>query len=120
MTGTPTPRSRSFRTISGTAAAAASLLTVTRTSSLPACASANLDRGAVRVGRVGVGHRLDDDGMARFRPPDVDAHVDRRHGPDAGPREVALMTALIAPAEAGDVEAEIQRMKAIRTTKPTA
>src|SRR5215212_1397569 len=38
MTGTPTPRSRSFRSISGTAAAAASLLTVTRTSSLPACA----------------------------------------------------------------------------------
>src|SRR4051812_5048429 len=39
MTGTPTPRSRSFRRMSGTAAAAASLLTVTRTSSLPACAS---------------------------------------------------------------------------------
>src|SRR5215204_1260647 len=38
MTGTPTPRSRSFRSISGTAAAAASLFTVTRTSSLPACA----------------------------------------------------------------------------------
>ena len=39
MTGTPTPRSRSLRTISGTAAAAGSLLTVTRTSSLPAWAS---------------------------------------------------------------------------------
>src|SRR6185436_9779092 len=38
MTGTPTPRSRSLRSISGTAAAAPSLLTVTRTSSLPACA----------------------------------------------------------------------------------
>src|SRR6185503_15416658 len=39
MTGTPTPRSRSFRIMSGTAAAAGSLLTVTRTSSLPAWAS---------------------------------------------------------------------------------
>src|SRR5436190_6844411 len=39
MTGTPTPRSWSLPTMSGTAAAAASVLTVTRTSSLPACAS---------------------------------------------------------------------------------
>src|ERR1700675_3846982 len=38
MTGTPTPRSSSFRRISGTAFAAASLLTVTRTSWLPAWA----------------------------------------------------------------------------------
>src|SRR5512135_738857 len=38
MTGTPTPRSRSFRIMSGTARAAASVLTVTRTSSLPAWA----------------------------------------------------------------------------------
>src|SRR4051812_10132339 len=38
MTGTPTPRSCSLRSISGTAAAAPSLLTVTRTSSLPAWA----------------------------------------------------------------------------------
>ena len=40
MTGTPTPRPRTLRTISGTAAAAASLLTVMRTSSEPACARA--------------------------------------------------------------------------------
>src|SRR5580765_2625817 len=39
MTGTATPRSASLRSISGTAAAAASVLTVTRTSRLPAWAS---------------------------------------------------------------------------------
>src|SRR5580765_6769639 len=38
MTGTSTPRSRSFRIISGTAAAASSVLTVTRTSCDPAWA----------------------------------------------------------------------------------
>src|SRR3954451_5341247 len=39
MIGTSTPRPRTFRTISGTAAAAASVFTVTRTSCDPACAS---------------------------------------------------------------------------------
>ena len=39
MIGTSTPRPRTLRTISGTAAAASSVLTVTRTSSEPACAS---------------------------------------------------------------------------------
>src|SRR6187549_3324975 len=39
MTGTSTPRPRTRRTISGTAAAAASVLTVTRTSCEPAWAS---------------------------------------------------------------------------------
>src|SRR6185436_9430071 len=39
MIGTSTPRPRTLRTISGTAAAAASVLTVTRTSCEPACAS---------------------------------------------------------------------------------
>src|SRR6476646_11852993 len=38
MIGTSTPRPRTLRTISGTASAAASLLTVTRTSCEPACA----------------------------------------------------------------------------------
>src|SRR3954451_19832945 len=38
MIGTSTPRPRTLRTISGTAAAASSLFTVTRTSSLPAWA----------------------------------------------------------------------------------
>src|SRR6187549_284042 len=38
MTGTSTPRPRTLRTISGTAAAASSVLTVTRTSCEPACA----------------------------------------------------------------------------------
>src|SRR3954447_15531050 len=39
MIGTSTPSPRTLRTISGTAAAAASVLTVTRTSCEPACAS---------------------------------------------------------------------------------
>jgi hypothetical protein len=39
MTGTSTPSPRTLRTISGTAAAAASVLTVTRTSCEPAWAS---------------------------------------------------------------------------------
>jgi hypothetical protein len=39
MIGTSTPRPRTLRTISGTAAAASSVLTVTRTSSDPAWAS---------------------------------------------------------------------------------
>src|SRR5580765_7856586 len=39
MIGTSTPRPRTLRTISGTAAAASSVLTVTRTSCDPACAS---------------------------------------------------------------------------------
>src|SRR6185312_7590142 len=39
MIGTSTPRPRTLRTISGTAAAASSVLTVTRTSSEPAWAS---------------------------------------------------------------------------------
>src|SRR5918995_2797965 len=39
MIGTSTPRPRTLRTMSGTAAAASSVLTVTRTSSDPACAS---------------------------------------------------------------------------------
>ena len=39
MTGTSTPRPRTLRTISGTAAAASSVLTVTRTSCEPAWAS---------------------------------------------------------------------------------
>src|SRR4051795_1368007 len=38
MTGTSTPSPRTLRTISGTAAAACSVLTVTRTSCEPACA----------------------------------------------------------------------------------
>src|SRR6187397_3618298 len=38
MIGTSTPRPRTLRTISGTAAAASSVLTVTRTSCEPACA----------------------------------------------------------------------------------
>ena len=39
MIGTPTPSRSSFSRMTGTAWAASSLLTVTRTSSLPACAS---------------------------------------------------------------------------------
>jgi len=65
-------RTATRATISGTASAAASLLTVTRTSSLPAsCRRAHLRRGGVHVGGVGVGHRLNDDRVraATFTPP---------------------------------------------------
>ena len=62
--GTVTPMSASLPAISGTAAAASSLLTVTRTSCEPRCASAlDLQRRSGGVGSVGVRHRLDDDGM---------------------------------------------------------
>jgi len=55
--------------IGATAAAASSVLTVTRTSSEPASASArNLRDRSRDVGRVGVGHRLDDDGCAAADP----------------------------------------------------
>ena len=71
MTGTST-----CSTIAGTARAAASVFTVTRTSSLPAAWSAlDLRDGGVHVRRVGIGHGLDDDGMlaADLHP----AHVHR-------------------------------------------
>ena len=80
MTGTSTSR-----TMSGTARAASSLLTVTRTSSLPASASARtwvIVPGD--VGRVGVGHRLDDD---RVGAAHLDAaHVHRHRTPALEPR----------------------------------
>ena len=87
MIGTSTPRSRTFATISGTAAAASSVLTVTRTSCEPAWASArDLDRRRVRVRGVRVGHRLDDD---RVRRPDEDAaDVDRDGWPADRPEPV--------------------------------
>ena len=60
----------------GTAAAAASLLTVTRTSSEPARASAmHLADGAGDVGGVGIGHRLHHDGCIA-----ADAHSAHRGG----------------------------------------
>ena len=49
MTGTSTPRPRTLRTMSGTAAAASSVLTVTRTSCEPACEAGDLDRRRVGV-----------------------------------------------------------------------
>ena len=72
MIGTAMPSRSSPSTMAGTAAAAASLLTVTRTSSLPARASVGdlLHRGG-HVGGVGVGHRLDDD---RMIGPDPERH----------------------------------------------
>ena len=90
--------------------AAASLLTVTRTSSEPAWASAaTWSAVAVRVGGVGVGHRLDDDRMAA---PDQDAaDVDGRGLAAPGQMGQALDLDAVGegrgsrrPAEAGDVE----------------
>src|SRR4029450_1049932 len=83
MTGTVT-----CLTISGTARAAASVLTVTRTSSLPAACRAltwptvartvqplDLAHRGRHVGGIGVGHGLHDDGAASAN---LDpAHVDR-------------------------------------------
>ena len=88
-------------TISGTAFAAASLLTVTRTSSLPA-ASVDLGDRPGDVGRVGVGHGLDDDGplATDLDAADVDQHglpalgeahisatISRGSGASRGPRD---------------------------------
>ena len=87
-----------MRTISGTAAAASSVLTVTRTSCEPAWARrATWIAVPSAIGRVGVGHRLDDD---RVGAPDEDAadvdadgrpasraeRVGRGHGPAAAVR----------------------------------
>ena len=59
------PAGRGVRGCAATAAAASSLLTVRRTSSEPARArDCDLLDGALDVGRIGVGHRLDDDGRA--------------------------------------------------------
>ena len=65
MMGTATPSRSSPSTIAGTAAADSSLLTVTRTSSLPARGQrGHLAHRRGHVGRVGVGHRLDHDRVA--------------------------------------------------------
>ena len=68
---------RPAATISGTARAAASVFTVTRTSSLPAaCSARDLGHRPGHVGGVGVGHGLDDDRPgAPHRDP---AHVHAR------------------------------------------
>ena len=73
---------RALRRSAGTAAAASSVLTVTRTSSLPARASAATCRTVDRdVGRVGVGHGLHDDRMPR-----ADGHA-ADGGGDGGPAQ---------------------------------
>ena len=75
--------------MSGTAAAAASLLTVMRTSSRAGVGErGDLERGGVGVGGVRVGHRLDDD---RVRGADEHAaDVDRRGLPAPGQMRQAL------------------------------
>ena len=81
MIGTSTPRRRDATTISGTAAAASSLFTVTRTSCDPALGERDdLRGGPGRVGGVRVGHRLHDDGWAdpTGTPPTQAVTVGRR------------------------------------------
>ena len=79
MIGTSTPRPRTLRTISGTAAAASSVLTVTRTSCEPGVRQAgDLDGGRVGVGGVRVGHRLHDDRVRATDEDAADVDADRR------------------------------------------
>ena len=80
MTGTSTPRlSRSLRSMSGTAAAASSVFTVTRTSCDPGVGEAgDLERRPVRVRGVRVGHRLDDDRVRGADQHAADVDGDRR------------------------------------------
>ncbi len=71
------PRSAAGRGYAGTAAAASSVFTVTRTSSEPASASSRTwRRRRLDVRRVGVGHRLDDDGHAAADGDGTDADRD--------------------------------------------
>ena len=85
MIGTSTPRPRTLRTISGTAAAASSVLTVTRTSCEPACASrATWIAVASGVRGVRVGHRLDDDRVRRADQHAADVDADASAGGEAG------------------------------------
>ena len=70
----------------GTAAAASSRSTVMRTSSEPARGQRrDLARGAFDIGRVGVGHRLDDDRRAA-----ADLHAADFDRDDAAPRAAGL------------------------------
>ena len=87
MSGAVQPASSMRCLISGTAAAASGVLTVTRTISDPASASSTHCRAvARRVGRVGHRHALDDDGRAAadLDGADVDGNgaveADRRGG----------------------------------------
>ncbi len=94
----------SLRIISGTAAAASSVLTVTRTSWDARVGEAgDLDRGRVGIGRVRVGHRLDDDGWALPTSTPPTSTRDRRPAPRAG-ADQARSRSLPPPEPAGDVE----------------
>ena len=97
MMGTPTPICASRSRIGATAAAAEASLTVMRTSS-DAGARQRLDllRGAFDVRRVGVGHRLDDDGRGTADGHATDVHCEGSCGADGScyllTRELTLLT----------------------------
>ena len=102
MIGTSTPRPRTLRTISGTAAAASSVLTVTRTSCEPGVGEPrDLDRRRVGVRGVGVRHRLDDDRVGAAHEDAADVDADGR--PARRPQHVGrVMGAERAPGQAAD------------------
>src|SRR6476646_6598051 len=106
MTGTSTPRSRSLRMISGTAAAASSVLTVTRTSCDPAWAR-RATWIAVASGSAGSVFVIDWTTMGwalpTRTPPTSTLTVERRRGRSAS---VAVVIASRAPGQdPDDVEA---------------
>ena len=120
MTGTSTPRlSRSLRIISGTAAAASSVLTVTRTSCEPAWASrATWIAVASGVGGVRVGHRLDDDRVRR--PDEHAADVDGDRRPADGPERVRRCHGVPPPNWRAMSNTVIQIRNVNRATNPIA
>src|SRR4051794_2474576 len=102
------PRSRTLRTISGTAAAAAGVLTVTRTSSLPACAScatwiAVASGSAVSV--FVIDWTTTGWALPTGTPPTSTVTVLRRVGLSRSAERAVVIARRSAPAaEAGDVE----------------
>ena len=110
MTGTPTPRSRQLPQHLGDRGGGPSLLTVTRTSSLPACARRATWIAVASASAVSVfvidwtttGRR-----SADRDPADIDRDGVGRRG-------------LLSVRRAGRWKPEIHEMNAIRKTKPTA
>ena len=118
MIGTSTPSPRTLRTISGTAAAASSLLTVTRTSCEPACARratwiAVASASAVSV--LVIDWTTTGWAEPTRTPPTSTLTVDRRRGRS----ESGELTRTYEPPRRTMSNPVIQMRKANRNTKPT-